>query len=178
MTEAAPHRGGGPLRADAYHSHPRPIEAIDQRVRTDFVLDVRDVDLRRRQPLQGLGDIAGPDAPCGTVSEFHHMAPIVLFDLHRRSPYDRSEPWMYQERRDAGHPAQPLERLLGRRTDALTNLLANVRIVLRHFQDRFVFLHREALVGDGLCQGIDGLIRECAPCRRAPPRLSAVDNPA
>jgi hypothetical protein len=63
-------------------------------VQTDFVVDVRDVDLSRRQPLQGLGDIAGPDAPRGTVSEFYHMAPVVLFDLHRRSPLDRSEPWM------------------------------------------------------------------------------------
>src|SRR5438034_8671122 len=88
------------------------------------------------QPLQGLGDIAGPDAPCGTVSEFHHVAPIVLLDLHRRSPFDRSEPWMSQERRDAGHLARLLERLLGRRTDALTNFLANIRIVLRHLQDR------------------------------------------
>src|SRR5262249_25202403 len=41
------------------------------------------------QPLQGLGYIAGPDAPCGTISEFHHMAPIMLLDLHRRSPCDR-----------------------------------------------------------------------------------------
>jgi hypothetical protein len=41
--------------------------------------------------LQGLGDIAGPDAPRGTVSEFHHMAPIVLFDLHRRSPCEKPE---------------------------------------------------------------------------------------
>src|SRR5215470_2658668 len=40
-------------------------------------------DLRCRQPLQGPGYIAGPDAPCGTVSEFHQMAPIVFFDLHR-----------------------------------------------------------------------------------------------
>jgi hypothetical protein len=33
-----------------------------------------------------------------------------------------------QERRDAGHLARLLERLLGRRTDALTNSLANIRI--------------------------------------------------
>jgi len=84
--EATPHSGGGPLRADAYHSHPRSARAIDQRVRTDFVVDVCDVDLRCRLPLQGLGYIAGPDAPCGTVSEFHQMAPIVFFDLHCRSP--------------------------------------------------------------------------------------------
>src|SRR6266702_1626420 len=87
------------------------------------------------------------------------MAPIVLFDPHRRSPFDRSEPWMSQERRDAGHSARLLERLLGRRTDALPNFLANIRIVLRHFQDRVVFLHREALVGDSPFQGIDGLIQ-------------------
>src|SRR5215471_109135 len=55
-------------------------------MRTDFVVDVGDVDLRRRPPLQGLGYIAGPDAPCETVSEFHQMARIVSFDLHRRSP--------------------------------------------------------------------------------------------
>ena len=58
-----------------------------------------------------------------------------------------------------GHLARLLERLLGRRTDALTNFLANIRIVLRHFQDRVVFLYREALVGDSLCQGINGLIQ-------------------
>src|SRR5262249_4402079 len=63
-----------------------PFLAVDQRVRTDFVVDVGDVDLRRAPPLPGLGDIAGPDAPCGTVSEFHQMASIVSFDLHRRSP--------------------------------------------------------------------------------------------
>jgi hypothetical protein len=38
-------------------------------------------------------------------------------------------------------PARRLERLLGRRTDALTNFFANVGIVLRHFQDRVVFFH-------------------------------------
>jgi hypothetical protein len=57
-------------------------------------------------------------------------------------------------------PARPLEWLLGRRTDALTNLFANVGIVLRHFQNRVVFLHREALVGDSLRQGINGLIQD------------------
>jgi hypothetical protein len=77
---------GSRRRADAYHSHPRPARAIDQHVQTDFVVDVCDVDLRCRQSLQGLGYIAGPDAPCGTVSEFHQMAPIVFLDLHRRSP--------------------------------------------------------------------------------------------
>jgi hypothetical protein len=51
------------------------------------------------------------------------------------------------------------EQLFGRRTDALTNFLANGRTVLRHFQDRVVFLYREALVGDSLCQGINGLIQ-------------------
>jgi len=86
LAEATPHRGGGPLRADAYYAHPRPVRTIDQRVRTDFVVNIRNVDLRCRQPLQGPGYIAGPDAPCGTVSEFHQMAPIVFFDLHRRSP--------------------------------------------------------------------------------------------
>src|SRR5262245_18709221 len=86
VPEATPHSGGRPLRGKAYHTHPRPVRAIDQRVRTDFVVDVGDVDLRRRPPLQGLGYTAGPDAPCGTVSEFHQMAPIVSFDLHRRSP--------------------------------------------------------------------------------------------
>ena len=78
VAEATPHSGGGPLRTDAYHSHPRPARAIDQRVRTDFVVNVRDVDLRRRQPLQGLGYIAGPDAPRGTVSAFHQMTHIVV----------------------------------------------------------------------------------------------------
>ena len=48
-------------------------------MRTDFVVDVGDVDLRRRPPLQGLGYIAGPDTPCGTVSEFHLL--ICIADL-------------------------------------------------------------------------------------------------
>src|SRR5262249_42220310 len=91
MAEATPHSGGGPLPGKAYHPPPCPVRAIDHRVRTDFVVYVGDVDLRRRPPLQGLGYIAGPDAPCGTVSEFHQMAPIVSFDLHRRSPVYRSE---------------------------------------------------------------------------------------
>jgi hypothetical protein len=42
-------------------------------VRTDFVVNVCDVDLRCWPPLQGLGYIAGPDAPCRTVSEFHRL---------------------------------------------------------------------------------------------------------
>jgi hypothetical protein len=79
VAKATPHSGGGPLGANVYR-------AIDQRVRTDFVVDVGDVDVRRRPPLQGLGNIARPDAPCGNVSEFHQMAPIVSFNLHRRSP--------------------------------------------------------------------------------------------
>ena len=103
-----------------------------------IVLDIRDVDPRRRQPLQRLGYIAGPDAPSGTVSEFHHMAPIVLFDLRRRSPCDRSEPWMSQRRKEAGPPERLLERLSGRGTDALTNFFANLGIVLRHLQNRVV----------------------------------------
>src|SRR5262249_4915812 len=52
---------------------------------TNVIVNVRDIDLSRWQPFQGLGNIAGPDAPCGTVSEFHQMAPIVFLDLHRRS---------------------------------------------------------------------------------------------
>src|SRR5262245_37179 len=44
----------------------------------------------------------------------HHVAPIVLLDLHRRSPCDRIRALyvsgsMYQGRRDAGHPARVLE---------------------------------------------------------------------
>src|SRR5262245_13109829 len=50
---------------------------------------MRDIDLRGWPPFQCLGYIARPNAPCGTVSELHHMAPIVLLDLHRRSPCDR-----------------------------------------------------------------------------------------
>src|SRR5262249_48350322 len=86
VAEATPHSGGRPLRAGAYHSNPRPIRAIDQRVRTDFVLDVGDVDLRRRQPLQCRRYVAGPDAPRRTISDLHDMTPVVLLDLHRRSP--------------------------------------------------------------------------------------------
>src|SRR5262249_31384350 len=89
LPKRTPNSGGRPIRARSYHSHPRPIRAIDERVRADFVLDIRDIDLRSWPPLQGLWYIAGPNAPCGTVSDFHHMAPIVLFDLHRRSPCDR-----------------------------------------------------------------------------------------
>src|SRR6516225_461771 len=56
-------------------------------------------------------------------------------------------------------PYSDAERLSGRGTDALTNFFANLGIVLRHLQNRVVFLQREALIGNGLCQGIDGLIR-------------------
>src|SRR5262249_9721924 len=146
LAERTPDGGGRPMRAGAYHAHPRSIRTIDQRVRTDFVLDIRYVDLRRRQPLQRPGYIPAPDAPGGIVSEFHHMAPIMLFDLHRRSPCDRSEPRMSQRRREAGPPERLLERLSGRGTDALTNFFANLGIVLRHLQNRVVFLHREALI--------------------------------
>jgi hypothetical protein len=33
---------------------------------------------------------------------------------------------MYQGRKDTGHPQRLLERLLGRRTDALTNFFTNL----------------------------------------------------
>jgi hypothetical protein len=66
---------------------------------------------------------------------------------------------MSQRRREAGPPERLLEQLSGRGTDALTNFFANLGIVLRHLQNRVVFLHREALIGNGLCQDIDGLIR-------------------
>jgi hypothetical protein len=62
-------------------------------------------------------------------------------------------------RRDTEHPQRLLERLLGRRTDALTNFFTNLGIVLRHLQNGVVFLQREALIGNCLRQGIDGLIR-------------------
>src|SRR5262249_18066775 len=52
-----------------------------------------------------------------------------------------------------------LERLLGRRTNALTNFFANLGIVLCHLQNGVVFLQREALTSNCLRQGIDGLIR-------------------
>src|SRR5947209_12970767 len=42
---------------------------------------------------------------------------ICIADL----PCKRSELWMYQGRKDTGHPQRLLERLLGRRTDALTD---------------------------------------------------------
>ncbi len=67
---------------------------------------------------------------------------------------------MYQGRKDTGHPQRLLERLLGRRTDALTNFFTNLGIVLRHLQNGVVFLQREALIGNCLRQGIDGLIRD------------------
>src|SRR5262249_62084705 len=47
----------------------------------------------------------------------------------------------------------------GRRTNALTNLFANLGIVLCHLQNGVVFLQREALISNCLRQGIDGLIR-------------------
>ncbi len=112
VAEATPHGGRRPLHADAYHSHPRPARAIDQRVRTDFVVNVCDVDLRCWPPLQGLGYIAGPDAPCRTVSEFRWLLScflICIADL----PCDRSEPWTSQERRDAGHPGATTRATIG-----------------------------------------------------------------
>jgi hypothetical protein len=53
-----------------------------------------------------------------------------------------------------------IEQLVGRGADALTNFVANLGIVLRHFQNRVVLLHRQALIGDGLFYGINGLIQE------------------
>jgi hypothetical protein len=44
--EATPDGGSRPIRAGYYHSHSRSVRAIDQRVRTDFVLDVRDIGSR------------------------------------------------------------------------------------------------------------------------------------
>src|SRR5262249_16396692 len=61
-----------------------------------------------------LGISPGQMGHAGTVSELHHMAPIMLLDLHRRSPCDRIRALyvsgsMYQGRRDASHPAWLLE---------------------------------------------------------------------
>src|SRR5262249_61130817 len=51
-------------------------------------------------------------------------------------------------------PAKPsqrlLERLLGRRRNALTNFFANLGIVLCHLQNGVVFLQREALISNCL----------------------------
>jgi hypothetical protein len=49
-------------------------------------------------------------------------------------------------------------RLLVLRTDALNGLFANLRIVLCDHQNRCVLFYREALIGDGLHEGIVGLI--------------------
>src|SRR5712672_3673513 len=43
-----------------------------------------------------------------------------------------------------------------RRTDAVNDFLPDVGIVLRHFQDGGVLLDRQALIGDGPRQGVDG----------------------
>src|SRR5262249_1122877 len=114
LPKRTPDRGGRPIRAGSYRSNPRSVRAIDQGVRADFVLGIRDIDLCGWPPFQRLGYIARPNAPCGTVSELHHMAPVVLLDLHRRSPCDRIRALyvsgsMYQGRTDASHPARVLE---------------------------------------------------------------------
>src|SRR5215831_4355482 len=87
------------------------------------------------------------------------MAAVAASDIHQVSSASRPEPWMSQGRRAAGHPQRLLERLLGRRTNALTNFFANLGIVLCHLQNGVVFLQREALISNCLRQGIDGLIR-------------------
>ena len=51
-----------------------------------------------------------------------------------------ANPWSQVGRRAAGHPQRLLERLLGRRTNALTNFFANLGIVLCHLQNGVVFL--------------------------------------
>ena len=59
----------GPICACSDHSHSRSIRAIDQRMRANLVIDVRNLDLRRRTPSQRLRCVAGPDAPflhCGS----------------------------------------------------------------------------------------------------------------
>src|SRR5262249_47648401 len=67
---------------------------------------------------------------------------------------------IYQGRRDASHPARLLERLFGRRANALTDFFANAGIVLRHFQNRTLSPTRESLIGNCFCQGMDGLIQD------------------
>src|SRR5262249_31962447 len=65
-------------------------------------------------------------------------------------------------------------RVLGRRTNALTNFFANLGIVLCHLQNGVVFLQREALISNCLRQGIDGVIRNAllvGGCRRGYPLL-------
>jgi regulator of protease activity HflC (stomatin/prohibitin superfamily) len=81
-SERTPDGIDGPVRADVYDPYPGSVGAIDQRVRTDCILDVHDVDLRGRLPLQRIRCVAGPDAPCRAVVELHDVAPVMLLDSH------------------------------------------------------------------------------------------------
>jgi hypothetical protein len=58
------HRGAQWLRgASAASAYADGRTARDQRVRAEFIVNVRDVDFRRGQPLQSLRNIGRPDAP-------------------------------------------------------------------------------------------------------------------
>src|SRR6516164_8598238 len=70
-----------------------------------------------------------------------------------------SETWARTGSTCSSHGAAARARLLGRRTNALTNFFANLGIVLCHLQNGVVFLQREALISNCLRQGIDGVIR-------------------
>ena len=51
----------------------------------------RNLLLHETEAFQSLGNIGRPDAPRGTVSKFHHIASVVLFDLRRCAPGDGLE---------------------------------------------------------------------------------------
>src|SRR6266566_7164188 len=118
----------------------------------------REVQYVRSRPIRRLNwPLPGRSAiGCPGRGRRHQGQTSVGNNMPRREPLRSLRT---SRRRDTEHPQRLLERLLGRRTDALTNFFTNLGIVLRHLQNGVVFLQREALVGDSLCQGINGLIQ-------------------
>jgi hypothetical protein len=88
LAKGASDRIDRPIFVHPYHAYLRSIRTGGQRVRTDLVLDVHNIKLCRRQPLQCFRYISRPDAPRRAVVELDDMAPVMLLDAHR-SPVSR-----------------------------------------------------------------------------------------
>src|SRR6516164_10427122 len=84
-----------------------------------------------------------------------------------------SETWARTGLTCSSQGAAARVRLLGRRTNALTNFFANLGIVLCHLQNGVVFLQREALIRTAFARPHS----QCAPCRRGQSAISHGSSP-
>ena len=81
--------GRGPALALRAHANARSVIGTDERMRGDFIVDLEQPKLRRRQPGQCVIDVAGKNLPRRAIIQFDEMAFGVFQDLHRRSPAPR-----------------------------------------------------------------------------------------